>query len=92
MSRAGEWYGRQVGDALKVAIVSDEKLAAPQCLIITHAESVERDTEYRTAIARVRAIGHHRGDMGMVMLDLEQRQMASRGQGAAVARGSVVGV
>src|SRR6476469_11038481 len=60
---------------LVAAVVGDHELAAPDSLVGTVARAVKRKPDHRL-ITGMPALGHHRCQMGMVMLHHDQRAVA----------------
>ena len=67
---AGEVDRREVGDAFVPVGVGEQYLAAPDGAVVAEARAVEREPD--DPLVRVALVlGHHRRDVGVVMLDLD---------------------
>ena len=74
-------------EALEAEIVSQQKLAAPDLVVVAKAKSVEHNAKNFRRRQRTQVFGETGGDMGVVMLDFDQRRVPLlRQPGAELAR------
>ena len=79
----------QTADALTAGAVDHEELAAPGAAVRAQPDPVEGETEDG---ARQAVLGHHRGDVRMMMLDRLRRNPELRGEPNGAARAVEIGM
>ena len=71
---AGHGDRLQPRQPLVAKIVGEQELAAPYRAVIAKAESIEHDAERRRRMERSAVLSKAGGDMGVMVLNLNQRQ------------------
>src|SRR5436305_13272179 len=72
--------GSEMPDAAISAIVGEQEFSAPECSVCAPSEAIERDTEHRRRIKRKAILGEARSDVGVMMLNFDQRQIVRGGR------------
>ena len=79
----------EMGGADEVRLVADEHLASPQRAVGAVARPVERDADDLAPLVR---LGERRSDVGVVVLDLDERRPVGLGALARPLRAQILGV
>ena len=83
-------HGPEVADATVAAVVADQELPAPERAVVPQAEPVHGDAEHRRGVQGTPVLAQAGGDVGVMVLHLEDGAPAGDLVGAA--GGEVVGV
>jgi hypothetical protein len=57
--------------ALRLPVVGEQELAAPEAAVLAHADAVERDAEHLAAVQRPAVLAQARRDVRMVVADAD---------------------
>lgn len=80
-----------MGEPPVSVVVGEQHLTAPHGTVVAVAGSVEGDSDHRLRAVQT-VLGHRRGDMGVVVLHLAQRQSALLGGAPCPQGGAVAGM
>src|SRR5271163_418638 len=72
-------YRLEEAQALIRAIVGEQELPAPDCFVVAPTQAVEDDAERRRSVEGMEVLREAGGDMGVMMLDLDEGDRLRRG-------------
>src|SRR5579872_1891382 len=70
----GHCHRLEASQSLVSTVVGQQELATPKRAIVSESESIERNTEDGRCFQRVVVFGQTSGDVGMMVLHLDERQ------------------
>ena len=70
------WHGYRLErpEALIVAVVGQQKFAAPEGAVVAESETVEGDAQHRRRVEADAVLGHAAGNVSVMVLHLFDRQ------------------